>query len=498
MHDARRVLVCPHRIWYESRQQSREGRVDAAEDRLETGTKGYFRFGLLLLVGLFSVTIAACGGGGGSGGRSGPAAKPVACSSLTTLRDLAPELTYFTNPRTGDSVDYLVIGDAAVSDDLIVMFNGTGGILPDWPIQMITNSAASPQIVSTPAYSAAEDGTISICHDYRLVMFDYPGVGENPLTGNVTFDDISNDVDAMLNEIGRRYRIPTDRIDPLGWSLGTEGALKYAFVSPTSNPERKIGNLILIASKPGGNTDGFFDGNESSCVMTLFDEIKNNPGLDPSFVNELDTLLFELTFPYIGQTPNDGVDSGCTATITDNDSVTLSVTPSCPLDSECDKNFAVEDTNRRTEPWSNTGGVDYNLFVQQRETATDYSLCYCDTPEAGFISGGCSCSGDAPQMSSSNGGVCQTVSTGVTTVNAPISTNCVPFNISGKINVINGPEDLFIQYTYGQELVSAYQEMFGANAATIATYPGSDGAGHGVLMQHPMWTQQQIYNAINQ
>jgi len=36
-------------------------------------------------------------------------------------------------------------------------------------------------------------------------MFDYAGVGNSPLLGNVTFDDISNDVDAMLNQIGQRY-----------------------------------------------------------------------------------------------------------------------------------------------------------------------------------------------------------------------------------------------------------------------------------------------------
>lgn len=74
----------------------------------------------------------------------------------------------------------------------------------------------------------------------------------------------------------------------------------------------------------------------------------------------------------------------------------------------------------------------------------------------------------------------------------------MPLSISGKINVINGPEDLFIQYVYGQELVTAYQQMFGSNAATIATYPGSDGAGHAVLLQHPLWTQSQGFQAINQ
>jgi len=149
----------------------------------------------------------------------------------------------------------------------------------------------------------------------------------------------------------------------MGWSLGTVAALKYTFVAPTANPKRKIGNLILIATKPGGNTDGFFDGNEASCVMTLFDELKNNPDLDSSFKRELDLDLFQLTFPYAGQTPNSGPNSGCTATIGDN-TATLNVTLNCPIDSECDRNQLVQEANRNTSPWSITGGTDYSLFVQ--------------------------------------------------------------------------------------------------------------------------------------
>jgi hypothetical protein len=110
-----------------------------------------------------------------------------------------------------------------------------------------------------------------------------------------------------------------------------------------------------------------------------------------------------------------------------------------------------------------------------------------------FNSTKCSCSGNAPEMSENNGGVCQTISTGTTQPNAPISTNCVSLN-TGRITVINGLEDLYIQHTYGDELVAAYQQMYGAGRATIVTYPG--GAGRGVLLEHPMWTQEQIFKAI--
>jgi hypothetical protein len=86
---------------------------------------------LYLLAAVLSMTLAACGGGGG-GSTSTASEKPIPCSALTELRDMAPQLKSFTNKRTGDTVDYLVMGDAAMSDDVIVMFNGTGEIVPDF------------------------------------------------------------------------------------------------------------------------------------------------------------------------------------------------------------------------------------------------------------------------------------------------------------------------------------------------------------------------------
>jgi len=68
--------------------------------------------------------------------------------------------------------------------------------------------------------------------------------------------------------------------------------------------------------------------------------------------------------------------------------------------------------------------------------------------------------------------------------------------ITGNLTVINGQEDLFIQWTYGRELVRAYQRAYGTDKARVRTYTGIDGAGHGVLMQHPQWTQQEIYGGL--
>lgn|GEM_PF-2421994 len=451
----------------------------------------------LSLSAALTMAVAGCGGSGSSAPPPAPPAVPVSCASLTTLRDFGSHLSLFTNPRTGDELEYVVVGDGAKSNDLVVMFNGTSEVMADWPILMLTNSQASPKIVATDAYTLTQDGPISLCHDYRLLLFDYPGVGYSSIKGNVTLDQISNDVDAMLDSIGSRYQIPTDQVDLVGWSLGSIGALKYSFLAPKARPGRTIRNQVLIATKPGGNTDGFVDGNQAPCVSTLFDYSKNNPNLPQSFKDTLDHATFELLFPYVGEPPYDDPTIDCTATIDPaQQTVTLNVTPDCPVGSECFKNLLVEEANRLTPPWSITDGIDSAVFVQQREQANDYGLCYCSTTDGSFNSTGCSCSGSAPEMSSSNGGICQTVSTGTTQPNAPISSNCVALD-SGPITVLNGPEDLFIQHTYGQELVSAYQQAFGPNRARIVTYPGTSGAGHGVLLQHPMWMQQQIYDAIN-
>jgi pimeloyl-ACP methyl ester carboxylesterase len=456
-------------------------------------------FSFCVRVGLMLVLLACAGDLANPfhaiGGVNSPY-KPIPCASLRTLRDLGQSLNLFTNIRTADQIEYVVVGDGKVSDDLIVMFNGTEGILPDWPIQMITNGAASPKIVKTQAYDPLEDGPISLCRDYRLVLFDYPGVGQSPLSGNVTFDRTANDVDAMLTSIGKLYHLQTNSIVAAGWSLGTAYALKYAFVAPKVNPARIIRDLVLIATKPGGNTDAFVDGNQGPCVSTIFNFRKDNPNISTSFKKELQMTGFDLLFPYLGEPPYNGPTIDCTATINSTrQTVKLNVVPICPSGSECQKNEAVQAANRLAWPWSLTQGVDQNLFSQQRELDADYSLCYCATASSDFTSVDCSCSGSAPEMSSSNGGVCQTVSTGATQPNAPISTSCVELH-TGPITVINGPEDLYIQHTYGEELVTAYQQIYGPDRASIVTYPGVDGAGHGVLLMHPMWTQQQIYDAI--
>lgn len=418
---------------------------------------------------------------------------PVACAKLKTLRDLADDLVLMENPRTGDTFSYVVVGDAAVSSDLLVMFNGTGGILPDWPMQMITNSTYSPKITATNAYVPSEDGPISLCHDYRLVLFDYPGVGGGVLAGSYTSDRIADDVDAMLDDIAVRYGIPTDVVNPFGWSLGTELALKYAFLSPASNKARTIDNIVLIATRPGGNTDGFQDGNQAQCLSFMLGELETEPP-GTTLYNSMRDASYELTFPFVGQRPYDGVHSGCRASIRGG-ALNLKVTPDCPVGSLCAKNFVDEAANRQVQPWKATSGVDQALYTAERNSSHDYNICYCQVAGAGFTSKRCSCS-DTVITSKRNGGVCRTVSTGVTKPSRPISTDCVPLEFRGKLTVINGREDLFIQWTYGRALVEGMQATLGDSKARLVTYSGEGGAGHGILLQYPKWTQRQISRAL--
>lgn len=455
--------------------------------------------GVAICLAVFVAVLAA-----GQAAAAGPAEsvrtasrQPVACKDLRTLRELRTQLQVARNPRTGNTLYYVVIGDAAKSDELLIFFNGTGGILPDWPVQMLTNKRYSPEIVDTLAYVPSENGPISLCHDYRLVLFDYPGVGRSPLLGDVTADEVANDVDAMLEDIDATYRIPTDKVDAIGWSLGTLLALKFALLSPAARPDRRIGDLVLIATRPGGNLDGTTGNNQADCVVTLFDTLKTRSvwTQQPGLKRTIDADLAQLTFPFADQPPYNKPSSGCTASVDrSTGTVDLSVALDCPKGSICHSTLIDEAVNRDTPPWLLTRGVDYRLYLQQRELANDWTLGYCPTAGRHFNSTGCRFApGQTPEMAITNGGVCITESD---PPNLPVSRRCAKLAIDGRITVLNGPEDLYIQWTYGRALVEAYQRAHGTGAARLVTYRGPGGAGHGILMQHPRWTQRNIHAAL--
>jgi pimeloyl-ACP methyl ester carboxylesterase len=353
---------------------------------------------------------------------------------------------------------------------------------------MITNSTYRPKIASTAGYRAKQNGSVSLCHDYRIVLFDYPGVGRSPLNGEVTRDMIASDVDAMLQDAGRRYGIATTRVDPIGWSLGTTDALKYAFLSPVSRPSRIIGDIVLIATDPGGNTNGRTDADQAPCIASLFSASQKYSG---SLGNQAGLDLLELTVPYTGQGPLDsGTNSGCTATVSGG-AIDLSVEPDCTDGNGCNAFVADSLVNASTPPWRETQGISSSLFAQQRAQANDWEVAYC--PHAGlqFTSEGCTSYGSIDQ-SVTNGGACKT---DATKTNAPVSRDCAPLKLSGKLTVLNGHEDLFIQWKYGASLVAGYGRQLGSNRVALHTI--SEPAGHGVLYQHPQWVQDEIERAIS-
>lgn len=268
-------------------------------------------------------------------------------------------------------------------------------------------------------------------------------------------------------------------------------------VSPEARPDRKIDDLVLIATRPGGNLDGTTGNNQAACVVTLFDALKTRSiwTQQPQLKQTLDADLAQLTFPFVGQPPNNKPSSGCTATVDQNTgTVDLSVKLDCPKGSICHGTLIDEAVNRDTPPWLFTRGVDYRLYLQQRQFANDWTFGYCPTAGKHFNSTNCRFArGQTPEMSATNGGVCITESN---PLNLPVSRRCAKLEIGGRITVLNGPEDLYIQWTYGRALVEAYQRAFGAARAKLVTYRGPGGAGHGILMQHPRWTQRNIAQAL--
>jgi hypothetical protein len=412
---------------------------------------------------------------------------PIPCSSLTTMRDLGRHLEVVKNAKTGDSLEYVVVGDAAKSKELIVFFPGTGQTLADWPTQFLTNSQYSPKIKTTVGYRADQDGPNSLCHNYRLVFFDYPGIGLTADRPNAGFDAVASDVDAMLQRIGQRFGIETNDVDPLGWSLGTAFALKYAFLSPVSRPERKIHNLLLLATGPGGSEQAQVGADNASCITTLFDALETSTG---TLSNQLKEDTTELLFPYSGQTAkNSGTNSKCTATVTST-TVTLNVTTHCVLSNGCTDFIVNSVLGLESYPWKKTAGVSGDTYLEQRYEDNDYDIAHCSTAGAGFTSEDCVQYGGTIEQSITNGGLCET---DTSNPDEPVASNCVALHITGKVSAIDDYEDLITQWTYDRALVR------GLNATTpgIASFTPCPAPGsHGFFIQHPKWVQAKFADAM--
>jgi pimeloyl-ACP methyl ester carboxylesterase len=381
-----------------------------------------------------------------------------------------------------------VIGDGALSKDVLVMFPGTGEILPEWPVQLLTNSTYSPEIVNVPSYRKSEDGTVSLCHDYRIVLFDYPGVGRSPSTSTATLDAVANDVDRMLTDVSDKFGIPTNIVDPAGWSLGTSFALKYAYLSPVARPARTIHNVILYSAGPGGSEQAQAGMNSAPCVATLFEASLSASG---GLSDRINQKLSELIFPYQGQGPKQsGTNSGCTARVS-SDAVALNVVPDCTTINGCKQYLAANVADATTYPWSITKGADEKVYALQREQANDWGVAHCSKAGPNFTSTQCTVYGTVKQ-SRTNGGICKT---DTSNPDEPVSSGCVSLTISGKVTLVDGYEDLLVQWTYDKAVANGLN-LTHPKQASLVIYPGL--AGHGVMFEHPRWTQARTFEAMQQ
>ncbi|MCG8461580.1 MAG: alpha/beta hydrolase, partial [Holophagales bacterium] len=226
---------------------------------------------------------------------------------------------------TGNQIKYVVIGDSSVpSSRYMILFNGTSNIWADWPVEMLRYD---------PLESSGNHG-INLCRDYRLVLFDYPGVGGTPKrpTPSLDLDAVGNDALFLLSALQQHYGQATE-LSALGWSLGAGAASKFAYLLGSRPDVGPLEHLILIATR-GTDYDSFrpLEGPQAHacCVSDLFqynEEFCSDPHLLPQ-VAWAETLLLGLTFPYLGQTAGSPL-SECRL-ISRFPSLELSVTPACP------------------------------------------------------------------------------------------------------------------------------------------------------------------------
>jgi len=422
---------------------------------------------------------------------------PVPCSELSRLSDLEKDgdLYRYTNAGTGDSLNYAVIGDGAVSDELIVLFPGTSSILPDWPLQMLTNATYSPDIVSNDDYRTLQDGNISLCHDYYILLFDYPGVGKTAYSGSLTGDRIVEDVDGLIDEVASLYpAVSGDTVSVVGWSLGTLYALKYALLMPAARTDRTVQDIVLIATKAGGKFAGVTAGHQASCVTTMLRNLKKTD-LSDTFRARLKAYFSKLTFPYAGQAPYSRLASGCRARVSaTKETVTLNVDPDCGRHSACKDTIDLQTDNRATAPWDRTEGVDQALYLQERYFVNDWNLCHCVRAGAGYESKDCYCASRSDiEMSERNGGVCRTYARKAW---HPVSFRCAELDYDGTLAVINADRDLVIQWTYGRALYKAYARKYGTAKTAYYKYTRGRSAGHAVMFQRARWTQRKIHKTL--
>jgi len=102
----------------------------------------------------------------------------------------------------------------------LVMLTGTGSTMSEW----------DPALLRL------------LAHHHRLILLDYPGVGESGPWHGRGFDSLADAVAGLMAAIG------LERADLLGWSMGGFVAQRLAIEHPG-----RVGRLILAGTNPGGS-----------------------------------------------------------------------------------------------------------------------------------------------------------------------------------------------------------------------------------------------------
>jgi hypothetical protein len=481
--------------------------------------------GFVLLSGLILIPASASAAGTVSCATFAAALRDTTQTSpfRTVMQDYS---STYTNSANGQTIRFLAVKPTSTNAgnyDTLVFFNGTSQITPDWPIAMLASSTDSS----------------ALCDHNGLVFSDYPGIGgtTQPADADFTFDNISSNVYNLLVSLNSSEGFNIKSIDPTGWSLGTEAALKFTALA-TSNSAfashgMRINKLFLLATKPGGDLQSagaatptscsgpapgpapgatYYNatGNQAMCVTSIMDQlIQDDTLVKWVSATSLKESLVSSLFPYFqlsgaGQSPyGPGNPSTiCAATVS-----TTAVTSTCNLqngqaitlacdgsDANCLATQSLFTANRSASPYFEN--IYYAQFTGQRKLnfTFDYGSCSGSSSSSWSSTG---CTFNPSQVTNSlyssslvvNGAPCSTVET-TSDVSSPVVLSCPQLSHHfGGVYVFNGAEDMFIRHDYGNALCNWLNSSHTA-PCTVTTYSN---AGHGVQYDYG----SQIYQAIN-
>lgn len=365
---------------------------------------------------------------------------PVECSDIVdNLREFQNQVrTTSAVPGTGDTMNYLVVGNSGASE-AIVFIPGTNSIIPDWPVQLFTNLTSSPNLKHK--FPNAED---SLCSEYILIFIDFPGVAGSTLSAKLSFETVSEDISHAIKSAESEFGLTLNTIHLYGWSLGSLTALRFAENNPDSLP---LGTLFLSGTKPGGGADG----NISGCVGQAWDLLEKDKNA------ELEKTIVQLMFPYHNQRPYNGKTDRCSSINEDtfepnvrlkrctieNDCTT---TP-CDAQEMCGRVIESFVSNRDSgSKWS--GGVPASVYNEQRALDKSYDTCSCFPGDEN-----CSCPSFSFNTTAKDGGPCECdILNPNHAVCFPLFSSkygCSDLSNATDMVVFNAKEDIFIQWLYG-------------------------------------------------